>query len=95
MKQITAFEFVDHEIQHPDYFQGCGVAHTQFDECYTGVGDTAREAAEDALESLSEFPWDDETYQAAETKVEAYDNRADIPDESDARYHVSIRVKFK
>lgn len=50
MKAIVKFEFLSHGIDHPDYFQGCGVAFTEYDECYTGIGDTEREAAEDALE---------------------------------------------
>lgn len=52
-KAIAAFEVVDHGICHEQYFQGCGVCHTAFDEVVTGMGDNPREAVDDALEQLA------------------------------------------
>lgn len=54
MNTITAFEFQDLGVDSPSYFQGAGTAFTDWDEVFVGVGDTAREAAEDALESLAQ-----------------------------------------
>ena len=58
MKQIADFEIIDHGIESSSYFQGCGVSFTDFEEVSTGIGDTASEALEDALESLAQGDWD-------------------------------------
>lgn len=51
-KIVQDFEFHDLGVDHAQYFQGAGVAYTTWDEVFVGVGDTAREAASDARESL-------------------------------------------
>lgn len=52
MKKIKEFEIVDHGCDHSQYFQGCGTAFTRFDMCYTGAGDNAKAAYEDAIEQI-------------------------------------------
>ncbi len=54
MNKITSFQVVDHGIEHAQYFQGCGVAFTEYDECVTGCGDNFAEALDDALESIAQ-----------------------------------------
>ena len=54
MKTLTQFEILDHGVDHAQYFQGCGVSYTKFDECVTGCGQDAKEAIEDALESMAQ-----------------------------------------
>ncbi len=49
---ITSYEILRHGVEHSDYFQGCGVSFTDFDHVVTGIGDTEKEAFEDALEQL-------------------------------------------
>lgn len=52
----------------PDYFPGVGTAFTEYDSVDVGIGDTVREAAEDALDSYSqrglpdgiEIPWEED-----------------------------------
>ena len=51
---LKDFEIVRHGICWPHYFQGCGIAHTPFEHCATGIGDTEYEALEDALESAAQ-----------------------------------------
>jgi hypothetical protein len=52
------FEIVDLGVHRPDYFQGFGVSHTKFEHCTYGIGDTAQEAYDDALDSAAQFsPW--------------------------------------
>jgi hypothetical protein len=46
------FEIVDLGVDHPDYFQGFGVSFTRYDYCTYGIGDTAQEAYDDALDSM-------------------------------------------
>lgn len=53
-KLISKFEIIDHGIDHAQYFQGCGVSYTEYDECITGCGQDAKEAIEDALESMAQ-----------------------------------------
>ena len=55
---VVAFEVVDHGSEHEQFFQGCGIAFTEFEECATGTGTTAREAFDDALEGLASGGWD-------------------------------------
>ena len=51
--KILDFEIIDHGVEHEQYFQGCGVAFTKFDDCATGIGDSLYEALEDAAEQLA------------------------------------------
>jgi hypothetical protein len=93
---VVAFEFIDHGFEHPDFFQGCGVALTRYDHCFTGIGNTPYEAGHEALDLAShDFSWNDALMNEAENWVEkhlANDVEAFEPD-SEAVYHVSIRIK--
>jgi hypothetical protein len=48
------YEIVDLGVDTPDYFQGFGVSYTPFEHCTYGIGDTAEEAYDDALESVAQ-----------------------------------------
>jgi len=50
--KATAYEIIDHGIDHSQYFQGCGTAYTDYDMAVTGIGNNAKEAYEDAVEQL-------------------------------------------
>jgi hypothetical protein len=50
--KIIDFEIVDHGYDHAQYFQGCGTYGTVFDEVYTGAGDNAKDAYEQAMEQV-------------------------------------------
>lgn len=93
---VTNYEFIDHGLGHPDYFPGCGVAFTGFDECFTGSGNTPSEAANEALDmATNDYKWNDAVLNEAEADVNKdfyYEHEA-IPDDSEAMYHVSIRIK--
>ena len=89
-KKIIAYEIVDHGVEHEAYFQGCGVAFTKYDEVYTGIGNSLREALEDAAEQAAtngvEIPskLDDEISLALEREY----------NEPEHWYYASIRVKL-
>jgi hypothetical protein len=51
---IAEFEILDHGEDGSQYFPGCGVAFSKFENVATGVGDTGAEALEDALEMLAQ-----------------------------------------
>jgi len=94
------YEIIDHGIENPDFFQGCGVSFTDFDICFTGIGDNPREALEDALEQAAGCGWytdkinNDmpcipsvfEEYQESITELEENDSL-------EMFYHVSLRLK--
>ena len=52
MKQITSFQVLSHGVDTSSYFQGCGVAFSDFENVQTGIGDTEREAFNDALDQI-------------------------------------------
>ena len=95
MKKVEAFEIIDHGVDNEQYFQGCGTAFTEFEECHTGNGDSPHEALEDALESAAQNDWD----------VSGIDNdlseESGIPEAEEGEedylcecwHYVSVRVK--
>lgn len=104
-KTVGAYELVDHGIENPQYFQGCGTAFTDYDHVVTGIGDNPAEAIEDALESMAQMDYDTETmenrikadegWDEIPTTPDVHDDHADSDvddDDSDGPYyHVSIR----
>lgn len=50
------FEIMDHGCDGAQYFPGCGVAFSRFTDVVTGIGGSAREAGNDALDQLA---WSD------------------------------------
>lgn len=105
MKKITEYQVVDHGFDAEQSFQGCGVSFTDFEDVSTGVGDTATEALEDALECLSQSGWDVSSVRHSfgrghQLTVLGYLKRIgftahDIEngDGSETHYYVSVRVK--
>lgn len=53
-KKIIDFEILDHGVEHSQYFQGCSAAFTDFEDCFTGIGYSQKEAFEDALNQISD-----------------------------------------
>lgn len=47
------FEIIDLGVDHPDYFQGFGTSFTAFEHCTYGIGDTAEEAYQEALDRMA------------------------------------------
>lgn len=54
MRAIGECSIEDFGIEHVQYFQGIGVAHTTFTDCTYGIGDNPREAIEDCLEQVAQ-----------------------------------------
>ena len=52
--EITDYEIVDHGVEGSQYFQGCGVALTDYEFVATGNGDNFAEAIDEALEYMSQ-----------------------------------------
>lgn len=49
---MKSYRIVNHGIEHSQYFQGHGVSFTRYTDCATGIGNTAGDALDDALEQL-------------------------------------------
>jgi len=99
-RRIGAFEIVDHGIDHSQYFPGCGVAFTSFDDVVTGIGDNPAEAIDDCLEQIAMDGFDVEGMEARIMEQEGWDALPDYPSVSgefgcdetgEAHYFVSIR----
>ena len=54
MKPITEFQLSNHGIEHAQYFQGAGISFTRWKACYTGCGDSAGEALDDAIDMMAQ-----------------------------------------
>jgi hypothetical protein len=55
VRTITRFEVSSYGVDNASYFTGGGTG--DFADAATGIGNTEREAAEDALESLAQNDW--------------------------------------
>ena len=90
--KITKFEIIDHGVDHEQYFQGCGVAFTEFDQCYTGIGESKTEAFNDALDQIAVSGYD------VPSKLEKFANvLSDVSanlEHEDMHVYVSVRIKF-
>lgn len=51
---IPNYQIVRHGVEYSDYFQGCGTSFTEYDHVQTGIGDTEREAFDDALDMIAQ-----------------------------------------
>ncbi len=98
-KAIAEFELVDHGIEHSQYFQGCGLSFTEFDDIATGCGNNYAESVDDALECLAQGDWETEGMEKRILEQELPGYRA-LPTRpavkasaEDCYYYVSIRVK--
>jgi hypothetical protein len=91
MKIIQNYKILNHGIDGSQYFPGCGVACTLYTHVYTGIGESAHEALEDALEQAATDDWNVEEIKndLDETEnIEHADN-----DEDEMHYFVSIQIK--
>lgn len=101
MKPVAEFEILDHGVEHEQYFQGCGVSFTKFEDVATGIGSSAIDAFEDALEQLACQGWDVESIKPPEGMSEEIDipTEDDYDDDANEDYemciwhYVSVRVR--
>lgn len=54
-KKVSDYQIDDLGVEHSQYFQGVGVMGTKYDEVFTGIGDSAKEAVEDALDQMADI----------------------------------------
>lgn len=80
---VSDYQVIDHGEDGSSYFPGCGTAYTPFAHAVTGMGDTAREALEDALEQMAMN--DHETTGSMEENMLSY-----LPTNPDVSAHDSL-----
>lgn len=101
MKPVIDYEVLDHGFDGEQYFQGCGISYTEFEDVATGIGETAQEAFEDALDQLAEKDWDYSkikgksklSRQTVRGYIRSLGLNYDEGDGEETHYYVSIRVK--
>ena len=100
--KVDKFEILDHGIQQSDYFQGCGIAYTEYTDVATGIGSNLWEALNDAAEQLAQMGWDlpeeiEREIEKAKLIPEQEGTHTDCGDKecyaTDTYYFASIRVK--
>jgi hypothetical protein len=91
MKKPTDHQVIDHGVDGSQYFQGCGVSCTEYTDVYTGIGDSAHEALEDALEQAATSDWDVE--EIHNYLSEGITVPEDAEEDSELHHFVSIRLK--
>ena len=100
--KTAEYEIVDHGFDAEQYFQGCGTAFTSFTEVATGIGETKREAFDDALEQLACGGWEVDGIELTQRRgrpvtVQGYLRSIGISkqdrEDTETHYYVSVRVK--
>jgi len=94
----------DHGIMYSDYFQGVSTVYTRWDDVYTGTGENAHEALDEALGDAAQDGWDvrsvknefdPESPDNVQNSIRA--NNPDLEDDDDTPdgvyYYVSIFVR--
>lgn len=84
-----AYEIVDLGVDYPDYFQGFGTAFSRFNNAVYGIGHTAQEAYDDAVEQV--YHIDDAASVLRLPKRPGFSGRVLKSDGENAYYHVGIR----
>lgn len=92
--KVIEYEIINHGMEHSQCFRGYGVSGTRYTHVWTGIGDSAKEAYNDALDQMA---MDDE--QAAvmmPTRPAGVRSRPKVPpDLEDVYFYVSIRARLK
>lgn len=84
MKKIRKFKIIDHGIDVPSYFPGCGSG--SYDDVSTGIGNDAQEAYNNAMDDLA-LDWNIQNL-----PVEPENLGTDVVTHKGQHYYVSIRV---
>lgn len=94
MKTPIDWKVLFHGVDHEQYFPGCGLWGTEFTDVATGIGDSAEEAFQDALEQLAQGEWDVEPIETQQHRDVGILNKSMIAeDEENLHVYVSVKVK--
>ena len=91
-------EIINHGVMCSDYFQGCGLAFTDYDAVATGVGSSEREAFDDALDQLAQqegmesVDWDE--VERLAVKQYGKPRKKIVAKDEDSYLFLSVRIKL-
>jgi hypothetical protein len=88
-KHIADIDIIDHGVEHPDYFQGCGVSFSKFTHVVTGIGSSLFEAIEDCLEQIAMAGHDIGAIQ------NEFSKKITVKKKSECYHHASIRYNLE
>jgi hypothetical protein len=89
---IQEYEIIIHGIEHSQYFSGCGVSFTHFNDVVTGIGNDIQEAFDNALDMLAQNDWDVSTLKNKSFNTDEYE-KITLDNNNEEYFHVSIRVR--
>lgn len=98
MKKIAEYDITDRGVDHAQYFQGHGTSFSDFDESYTGAGDNAVEAYDDAVEQAATSGWDVSALPTRPRGIRKSDRVRHVrgeDEDNEIYYYVSLRLKEK
>ena len=92
--KVIEYEIINHGMEHSQYFQGCGTSFTRFTHVWTGIGDSSKEAYNDALEQMAME--DEQAAVMMPTRPSGIRVRPKVPAHwEDINYIVTIRARLK
>lgn len=92
--KVIEYEIINHGMEHSQYFQGCGTSFTRFTHVWTGIGDSSKEAYNDALEQMAME--DEQAAVMMPTRPSGIRVRPKVPPHwEDINYIVTIRARLK
>lgn len=82
------YSLENHGVENAQYWQGAGTSFSDWEECFTGIGDSPKEAAEDALEMAAQNGWSVDDIENDLSGV------SDIPEHTDDCENGGVILKF-
>jgi hypothetical protein len=101
MKKAIKYKIINHGYDHSQYFQGQGTAYTEYDMAFTGIGDNAKEAYNDALDQVYGADIDQISLDILPTRPRGIRVTDKVPDRyheadyDEYHWYVSILIKLK
>lgn len=90
--KIEEYETEDLSVDHPQFFQGYGLEpEDEFDEAFTGVGDSAYSAVEDALDQAALSGYD--VTNIEDEILTDFSDRKDIDTSGDEVHYVGLKLR--
>lgn len=94
-RPVDGFEIVNHGAEHAQYFQGCGVAFTDYTHAYTGAGEDAAEAYADAVQSAAQDGWNVAALPLHPVECSPLDRVPEDAGGEDSEWYVYVTVRLR
>jgi hypothetical protein len=92
MRRIKAYEIDNMGQDHAQYFQGAGISFTDWEDVAVGVGSDAKEAYEDAVDSLAQNGWDADRLPTRPRGIRKDDR---IPADANEEWYCYVAVRVR